>query len=100
MSKNTETKSRTAGDSTSELEVANISAHGLWLYWDGTEHFLPYDDFPWFREANVGQIVNVEAVSSTHAYWPDLDVDLSLDSIERPEKYPLKSRGGKAASQD
>ena len=80
--------------------MANISAHGLWLYWDGTEHFLPYDDFPWFREANVGQIVNVEAVSSTHAYWPDLDVDLSLDSIERPEKYPLKSRGGKSTSQD
>ena len=90
-------KSKTAGESTSEIEVTNISSHGIWLYWDGKEQFLPYGEFPWFKEAKVSQIVNVESPTSTHAYWPDLDVDLSLDSIEHPEKYPLKSCGGKSS---
>jgi hypothetical protein len=26
-------------------------------------------------------------------YWPDLDVDLHIDSIEDPERYPVVSKG-------
>jgi hypothetical protein len=25
-----------------------------------------------------------------HLYWPELDVDLEIDDLENPEKYPLK----------
>jgi hypothetical protein len=25
-------------------------------------------------------------------YWPDLDIDLALDSIQHPERYPLVSK--------
>jgi len=25
-------------------------------------------------------------------YWPELDVDLEIDNLENPEKYPLKSK--------
>jgi hypothetical protein len=25
-------------------------------------------------------------------YWPDLDIDLAVDSIEHPEQYPLVSQ--------
>jgi hypothetical protein len=28
-----------------------------------------------------------------HLYWPDLDIDLSLESIRHPENFPLISRG-------
>jgi hypothetical protein len=35
--------------------------------------------------------VALERPTPCHLYWPDLDVDLSLDSIEHPERYPLKS---------
>jgi hypothetical protein len=24
-------------------------------------------------------------------YWPDLDIDLAVDSIQHPERYPLVS---------
>jgi hypothetical protein len=59
---------------------------------DGREHFLPFDDFPWFRNATVAQLSSIERPGADHLQWPELDVDLSLQSIERPEDYPLVSR--------
>jgi len=56
---------------------------------DGKEHFLPFDEFPWFADASVRSIGKVERQSSDHLYWPDLDIDLTLDMIDYPHKYPL-----------
>lgn len=39
-----------ARENTSYVEVTNISNHGIWLYIKGTEYFLPFEDFPWFKE--------------------------------------------------
>ena len=75
----------------SGLEVTNISQHGFWLLTDKGERFLAFDDFPWFRTAPVAHILNVQEPSPGHYYWPDLDVDLSLNIIERPQDYPLKA---------
>jgi hypothetical protein len=83
--------SQVLGDNTSAVEVSHISSHGIWILASGKESFLPYDDFPWFREATVGQVLNVIEQSPGHYYWPDLDVDLSEKIIESPEKYPLKA---------
>ena len=58
------------------------------------EHFLSYDDFPWFTDQPVSKICNVEEPFEGHFYWPALDVDLSLRSIESPEKFPLKASLG------
>ena len=80
------------GTGTSPVEVTNVAVHGLWLLVDGREFFLPYDEFPWFRNATVGQIVNIERFGPENLRWPDLDVDLTIDSIEHPERYPLVSR--------
>jgi Protein of unknown function (DUF2442) len=74
------------------LEVTNISQHGLWLYWDDREFFLSYENYPWFREAKVKDILNVRLEAPDHLYWPDLDVDLSLSILQEPEKYPLVSK--------
>ena len=84
--------SQTLGKNTSTVEVTNISSHGLWLYANGEENFLSYDDFPWFKDAVLNQILNVEELSPGHFYWADLDVDLSINAIRNPEKYPLKAR--------
>jgi hypothetical protein len=73
-------------------EVTTISQHGFWLSLEGRELFLPFEVFPWFKAAPVAAIVNVERPHAHHLHWPELDVDLSVDSIERPERYPLKSR--------
>lgn len=80
------------GATTSEPEVTNISKHGFWLLLDESEYFLPFVQFPWFHEAPVGAILNVERLHAEHLYWPDLDVDLELESIRSPETYPLVAR--------
>jgi hypothetical protein len=85
-------KSETLGRPTSKAEVTNISPHGVWLLLESREFFLPFDDFPWFREAPVSSVLNVELVHPRHLHWPDLDVDLAVESIEHPERYPLVSR--------
>ncbi|PYR15538.1 MAG: DUF2442 domain-containing protein [Acidobacteria bacterium] len=56
------------------------------------EMFVAFRDFPWFSEASIRAITRVELPSPHHLYWPELDVDLAVESIEHPEKYPLVSR--------
>ena len=86
-------RSEQRGNVTSNVEVTNISRHGLWLWLRDRELFLPFESFPWFADAPVAKITNVEWPSDDHLYWPDLDVDLSVRSIEHPEEFPLVSRG-------
>jgi len=61
---------------------------------DDEEFFLSFSEFPWFKSAPLEAIVQVERPSPHHLYWPNLDVDLTLESIRHPEKYPLVSKGG------
>jgi hypothetical protein len=90
-------KSAAPGASTSPVEVTNVSTHGFWIFVGDRELFVSFKDFPWFRDASIGAITQVELQSPHHLYWPELDVDLAVESIEHPEKYPLVStRSNKA----
>jgi hypothetical protein len=84
-------RSERLGNATSEIEVTNISAHGFWLYVGGREVFVSFEHFPWFADAPVRKIARVEWPSPDHLYWPELDIDLSLRSIDHPEEFPLTS---------
>ena len=84
-------KSTRSGTNTSPVEVTNVSKHGFWILIEEREVFLPFETFPWFREAPIGQLVNVTLPQPHHLYWPDLDVDLAVESIDHPEKFPLVS---------
>jgi hypothetical protein len=85
-------RSAQLGKFTSEVEVTNISKHGFWLFLGGRELFLSFEEFPWFRDVPVGKLLNVDLPHSHHLYWPDLDVDLAVESIEHPERFPLISK--------
>ncbi len=80
------------GTSTSAVEVTNVSKHGFWLLLDGKERFVPFDEFPWFRNATIGAIIHVELAAPGHLRWPALDVDLAVESIDQPKSFPLVSR--------
>ena len=80
------------GLSVSKPEITHISEHGFWLLVNGAEYFVPFEKFPWFRDAKESQIREVELLHGSHLYWPALDVDLSLAIIEQPENYPLVSK--------
>jgi hypothetical protein len=83
-------KLETVGKNTSKVEVTNISTHGIWLLLEDEEMFLAYEDFPWFKDVPVKQILNVEELFPNHFYWPDLDIDLTTEIIKNPQRFPLK----------
>ena len=78
-----------SGTHTSGVEVGNIDSHGLWLLVAGAEYFLPYEEYPWFREARVADILRVELLHGSHLRWEALDVDLSLEALKAPSGFPL-----------
>ena len=92
--KDTSVKSAALGKNTSGVEVLNVSPHGFWLLVDTEELFVAFDQFPWFRDATIGQISGVQLPSPNHLYWAALDVDLAVESIRHPEQFPLVSRAG------
>ncbi len=82
-------RSSALGKNTSPAEVQDISRNGIWLLIRGREYFLAYAEYPWFKEATLSSIYNLEFLHGTHLHWPDLDVDLELESLQQPERYPL-----------
>ena len=84
--------SKTLGKNIVSVEVSHISGNGVWLLTEDRELFMPYDEFPWFKDAPVGKILHVEAPRPGHYYWPDLDVELTDEIIEHPERFPVKMR--------
>jgi len=84
------------GGSSSAPEVTRIEPDGLWLRVDGREFLLPFADFPWFATASGSDIYRVESPHHGHLRWPALDIDLTVDSIEHPERYPLVARRAQA----
>ena len=82
-------KLKSCGKSTLAVDIVQISTHGIWLLAKETEYFLPYSEYPWFRNSKISQIHNVQLTGHGHLHWPELDIDLELDSLACPEKYPL-----------
>lgn len=72
------------------VEISYINMHGFWLCIKDKEYFLSYDEYPWFKEAKVKEILNVKLLHGHHLCWPELDVDIEIDCLENPQSYPLK----------
>ena len=79
-------------DISSALEITHISSHGVWLLAGEKELFMSYDEFSWFKDQPVKAIIHVEESVPGHYYWPDIDVDLTEEMIEHPERFPLKAK--------
>ena len=84
-------RSGVRGRNTSAVKVTGFSERGFSLLVGGREVFMSYADFPWFKDAPKSKVLNVEEPSPGHLYWPDLDIDLSAEILDHPEKFPLKS---------
>ena len=88
------------GNVISAPEVTHVSKLGFWLLLDDEELHLPFELFPWFRQATIDQLCSVERPSVGHLYWPALDVDLSVESVRNPAAFPLLSKVGHAEQGD
>ncbi len=74
------------------IRVTNVSRHGFRICIGEREVYASFRDFPWFERASVRQLTTVELPSRHHLYWPELDIDLAVDSLDYPDRYPLVSR--------
>jgi hypothetical protein len=77
---------------TSVAEVTHVSKNGFWLLLDAEELLVPFEEFPWFRKATIEQLSDVQWPTPDHLYWPQLDADLSVESIRDPSAFPLVSK--------
>jgi hypothetical protein len=80
------------GSGTLAVEITHVSRHGFWLLLDNEELLVSFVEFPWFREATIDQLLNVERPTADHLHWPQLDLDLSIQSVRDPSAFPLVAR--------
>ena len=76
----------------SAAEVTHVSKHGFWLLLDAEELLVPFEHFPWFKNATIAQLSDVQWPAPDHLYWPQLHADISVESIRNPSMFPLVSK--------
>ncbi len=77
---------------TSVAEITHVSKHGFWLLLESEELLVPFELLPWFKKATIEQLLNVQWPTPNHLYLPQLDADLSVESIRNPAAFPLVSK--------
>ncbi len=87
-------KSALPGKRTSDVEVTNVSEHGFWLLLESEELFLSFAHFPWFKDVPAAQRTNVLRPQRHHLHWPNLAINIAVDSIREPAKFPLIAKRG------
>lgn len=80
------------GPATLAAELTHVSRHGFWLLLGDEELSVPFAEFPWFAKATIEQLADVQRPTADHLYWPQLDVDLSVQSLRDPAAFPLVSK--------
>ena len=68
------------------VSVLMINAQGMMLSVLGQDYFISYNRVPWLRD---GSVLNVRLAGPDAIEWPELDVDLEIESLKHPERYPL-----------
>ena len=71
------------------VNVLMINAHGIMLSVQGHDYFLSYNRIPWMQDAPIRSVLNVQMSGTEAIEWPELDIDLEIDSLRHPERYPL-----------
>ena len=87
------TFSQLAAD-TSKVEITNIMSIGLWVLAGTSAYFVPFAQYPAFRQGTVDQIVNAQQPAPDQFYWPDLDIDIEAAALDEPERFPLQFQRG------
>jgi hypothetical protein len=71
------------------IEVMNITKYGLWLLTSDSELFISFQGFPQFLDASVSKIMKVQQPNPNLLHWPDLGIDLAIQSVLR---FPLAAK--------
>ncbi|MDR3267313.1 MAG: DUF2442 domain-containing protein [Tannerella sp.] len=71
------------------VNVLSIMPEGIFLSVFDKDYFVSFNRLPWFRNAKVSDIMNVSLCGRDGIRWDALDIDLEIESLIHPEKYPL-----------
>ena len=71
------------------VSVRSIMHDGIFLTVFDNDYYLSYNRLPWFKNAKISDIFHVEMMGDDAIRWDALDVDLEIDSLKYPERYPL-----------
>jgi hypothetical protein len=77
------------GNSILVNEVTNITKIGFWILINGKEYFVPFIEYPVFKQASIEQIINFEMLSPQQLHWKSLDCDIELNALANPQQFPL-----------
>lgn len=69
-----------------------INGQGILLSVCGRDYFLSYNRIPWMRNASINEVLDVRMCGRNAIEWPALDIDLEIESLRYPERYPLLIR--------
>ena len=84
-------KSAGPGPGTFPVELGEVSVDSFVVNLGNEVLRVAYADFPWFRGVAIADLKNLERPSPDHLYWPSLDIDLAVESVRHPERFPLVS---------
>lgn len=73
------------------VEVTRVSSRGIWLKAHQQKFFLSYYDFPWFKNKSVQALLHVEEPLPGQFYWPELNLNLAMETLRAPHRHPPAS---------
>lgn len=71
------------------VNVLMINDKGIMLSVKGNDYFISFNRIPWIKSASIMDALDVKMSGCNAIEWPKLDVDLEIDSLKHPERYPL-----------
>ena len=71
------------------VSVLMINDKGMMISVDNQDYFLSFNRVPWMKDASIRDVLNVKKQGRSAIEWPSLDVDLEIESLKHPERFPL-----------
>lgn len=78
-----------SNSSNTSANVLMINDKGLMLSVLGQDYFISFNRLPWMKDAAIIDVLDVQMCGDDAIEWPKLDIDLEIDSLKHPERYPL-----------
>jgi len=69
--------------------IVVIAPEGIVISLQGQDYFLSYNRVPWMKDATINEVLDVRMSGKNAIEWPKLDIDLEVESLRHPERYPL-----------
>lgn len=71
------------------VSVLMINAQGIMISVCGNDFFISYNRMPWLKDARISDVLNIRMAGRNAIEWETLGVDLEIESLRHPERFPL-----------